>query len=361
MDNFGRRFSVLDKCRVTTASVATSMGEHGVDQFTVTQRHFNHTSHLINIKTRLGVNTTLAPSRNAIRNERIEIQLDWVMSGDSFRRCERELTDKNIKPDTLMGMVMRAVDNRSPRNSRHNQTSAVVIIEISFQDLMEAGGTVYLEELDLMICIGEVKNAAIEHPFSANERLRVGLAASIPHLGRETFLMSIKAVDNQPLRQRQDRFILIGDEVHHIPIEMDHTLHDGVHITMRHTAAAKNDLGWNEQVQTQHLSFDEADKRFGLADSIDKARAGGNQEAVYKEKIAQRQFEQRVWEQDQKDKLLEREERLADIRHRQAQEKSHEDLKREEIKTFGDWMRITGATIAAFITLASVFAKMKPA
>jgi len=360
MDNSGRRFSVLDKCRVTTAFAASTAGEHGIDSMTVTNRYFNHTSHQINVKTRMGVNATLQPTRNTIRNERIEIHVDWQMSSDTFKRCERDLVDKNVRPDSLMGMVIRAFDQRHPRN-RANQYSAVVVIEFSLKELMEAGGVVYLEEVDLLVSIGEHKNELIDHPFGANERLRAGLAASIPHLGKETFLMSIKAVDNSALRRHQDRFLLIGDEVHHIPIEADMQLQTGIHITTRHCALGKLREGTGGHVKTQFLSFDEADKRFGFADTIEKARSNGTWEGVWKEKLAEKTYEQKQWEQEVKDRAIEREDRINEVRARQMQEKIKDDTNKEEVKNFGDWMRIIGVTVTAAFTLVGIFAKMKPA
>lgn len=358
MDNCGRRFSILDHCRVKTASVATLSG-HGNDAFIVTQRHLNFTSHNINIKTRLGMNVMLKPTSNDIYNERIEVQIDWQMSGDTFKRAEQDLCDKNLNPDTLTGMILRAVDDRHPRNHKYNQVSAVVIVTVSFKDLVNAGGVIYLEELDLLISIGEPQNDRIDHPFSPNERLRAGLAASIPHLGKETFLMSVKAVDNNPIKKHHDRFLLIGDEVHHIPIEVDPSLDTGVYITTRLTADRKIEKG-GQRVEMQFLTYEDADKRFGFATSIETAKSGGNWEGVYKDAFTRKQWEQKLREQELRDRALDREEEINDTKHRYYRERSQDDYKREEVKNFGDWMRIIGVTITAVCTFAGILAKMKP-
>lgn len=357
MDNLGRRFSVLDNCQVT---VAAHMSDSPIaEDFTVTQKYVNYTTHLIDIKTRVGMNVELKPVTQLDREERVEIQIDWRMSGEAFRKCVDDLVAKTYKSGSLTGMIVRAIDERYQMQSRNNQVSACVIVKVFWKDIIAAGGVVYLEELDVLIAVGETYNKPIDHPFSPNERVRASLGESIPHLGKDTFVMSIKAVDNNPLRKYQDRFVLVGDTVHHIPIEVDKDLQTGIHITTRVSAEQKNARGCDGGVITEFLTFETADERYGFADTIDKAKAGGTWESVYKEKLAARAYEQKVREHDIRDKALDREEQLNNARHQQQQEKSRDDLKKEETRNFADWMKLVASTIAATLSLTGLIAKLK--
>lgn len=370
MDNTGRRFVPFDKfaSRVEMNDPDIS----GRENATFTIRYVNASSRTIAVKSRMGLHSIIPAKKYTQGGEYIDVYLEWKMSKDSYRASYQDFLDRHIAPMGLAAEIIKAFENRLNSWTHGNVINTLQIhLEIKMNDIIAAGGNVYLEELDLMITVQPAAEKYIEHPFSNLNRLRYGLAADLPHLGDETLLFSIKAVDNSTLRNRHDRFILLGESVHHIPIERDENLPDGIHVTSRRPAIVKNATGKGTYIHTEFMSFKDADIRYNLADTIEKAQAGISQQEMRKEEISKRAHEQKIKELDRGGEKSETEyeyakekidsERLyAREREEWARWKHRDDNVKEQTRNLGDWIRLVGGIVTSSFTLITMVAKMKP-
>ncbi|MNP96539.1 hypothetical protein D3C85_91240 [compost metagenome] len=370
MDSSGRRFVPFDK--FTSRAELNDPDLKGRENAAFTMRYVNASSRSISVKTRMGVHSIIKPKQYTQGGEYIDVFLEWTMTKESYKSTYVDFLDRHRNPQGLAAEIITAFEARLNSWSHAGKLTTLTIhVEIQLNDVVNAGGSVYLEELDLLISLEPEAEKFEEHPFSNFNRLQYGLAADLPHLGKDTLLFSIKAVDNSSLRNRHDRFILLGNAVHHIPIERDLRLRDGVHVTTRRPAAVKNVVGSGATIHTEHLSFEDADARYNLADSIEKAQAGVSWQEMRKEEIARRAHEQKMKEFDRTAEKAdtdhtytrektESERAFAREREEWLRWKHREDDVKEKTKNLGDWIRLVGGIITSSLTVLTMVAKMKP-
>lgn len=360
MDNRGRSFSVTDDARISVSfieedSAVVSSSCHTGISFN------NQTSQTIHVKSRLGVKTSLRPKKDNLRFEKFQVLLEWRMSADMFKQALYDLNMENVVPDLLTGAVIRAFEQRSPRAGHKDCISAYIVVDITLEQLRGHDGAIYLEDLDLLVHLDMKQHRHLNHPYSREERTKRALGAEIPYLGADTFVMSIKAVDNSPLKKYAERFFQLGSDVYHIPIEEDDRLDTGVWITTRQTAESKNEVGSTQRVHTSFMPFETADKVLGLADTIEKARFGADQEALHKFRLNERKHSQTIEEMNRREKLIRQEAEQAEAKGREQARRSTEDLRKEHARGVGEWIRLIGSLITGAFSLATVVAKLKPA
>jgi hypothetical protein len=318
------------------------------------------------------VNQILHASKNARPPEYIDIFLRWEMTEQAYKDTCRDFRRRYGSGAPVTAALLAAwYDGEALNHRRDMMRTYEIQVEIVVADVIAAGGTVYIEELDLTVCVNGADRREEEHPFSPSNRVRRGLASEIPHMGEETFVMSIRAIDNSSLKSRHDRFLKIGDLVYHVPIERDHMCDNGVYITTRYDADTKNATGRTQRVVTRRMGFDEADKLFQMYDTIEQAREGLTTEELRKEEILRRQYEQKIADLERQNEKLERdhahwrersthEQQSSREKEERNQKRNSEENVREQTRSFTEWMKLVGGFMTALVGIAATVAKLKP-
>lgn len=335
-------------------------------------RYVNGTNREIRVKDRFGMNTILTPSKSERPAGYFDVYLVWEMTEETYRATLRDFQYRYAAAGSITRQMLSSLHN-GVDNVRHNGTirSYEVQVEFRIEDLKDAGGTVYIEELDIVICLGSYDKKDLEHPFSPLNRVKKGLASEIPSLGEQTFVMSVRAIDNGLLNNRRARYMLLGDQVFYIPVEQDASMPNGIHVTSRLDAETQNLTGPGRQVITRHLSFEEADVAYNMFDTIEQARRGVNATESRKEELLRRQYEQKISDLEKSGERSEREHQFwrekAEFERAHAREKEERQQRRareeevkENTKTFSEWMRFVTTIVTATAAFVTTMFKMKP-
>jgi hypothetical protein len=340
--------------------------EAGIEHAEVTYRWVNNTSREVRIKSRLGVNTILKASSRGQAEEYVDVFMVWRMTEEAFMASYIDLQDRHTVPDELTQKIINAFYQTKDSTPFQGLVySLTVQMEFHMSDILAAGGSVYVEDLDVTICFAGEQQKFAEHPFSRNSRAKASLAQELPAMGEETFVMSIRAVDNGALRNRHDRFMMVGTDVYHIPIERDPDMLDGIHVTRRRTAAVKNMGGMGHSIEHEHLSFEEADKKYCLFETIEQCKAGVSQAEMRKEELSNKAYERNkeraTWEHEQwREKMQYEQQQSREKEERQRYRANEEDVK-ENTRNFGDWIKLTAGLVSSIFAFATTLLKLKPA
>lgn len=365
------RLSVLDSCSYSARHGSFILTDDSNSSYSKHVRYINNTSLEIDFKERSGVVVATKPSPyQQTRVQSIEIEIEWRMTNKLFKETADRLA-LGHPGDPLLKVVVHAFDDRVRRNGEETQTFSMTLnVSLPLDSLREAGGNLYLEELDVTLAIPVMPGArAINHPFEPRERVKRAFAGVVPFVTPETFLISLKAVNNDNVSKNHDRFMLFGGHVYKVPVERDPHNRDGVHVVRRRNA--ETDPPEAGDVIKEHLTFEEADKRFRLYDSVEMARKMGDPEVHFKLELAEMQRQMKIDEIAQRRvdaeeaaKLAESRQRLERERLLAAQQKAQEDLAKDKVRNFSDWMGLCGkfllVALGAITTLAKL-STLKPA
>jgi len=360
-----RRLSVLDSCSYSARHGSFSFTTDSNSSYSKHVRYINNTSLEIDFKERSGVIIATQPSPYLqTRVQTIEVEIEWRMTNRLFREAADRLA-LGHPGDPLLRIVLQAFDERVHRYSDEAQTFSMTLnVSLPLDVLQEAGGVLYMEELDVTFAMPVMPGArAVNHPFEPRERVKKAFAGAVPFATPETFLISLKAVNNDNVAKNHDRFMLFGGHVYRVPIERDPHNEDGIHIVRRKNA--ETDPPEAGDVIKEHLTFEEADKRFRLYDSVEMARKMGDPEVHFKLELAELQRQQKLDEIAQKRVDAEETARLAEGRQRlenerlaAAHRKAQEDLAKDKVKNFSDWMGLCGKFLLVALGAITTLAKL---
>lgn len=372
---------------------ASVEGSKGLDRFLTV---YNDSPRQIVVKDRMGVTTYLPPqARKPMTAGKVMFQLQWYMDAMSLRYTIDDLKQRYPKPSALMTTMLHAFEDALHGGHRSGGlvTTTPIWIDIPVLDLQEAGGRIYIEELDYTVALLEDDNDRLDHPVSPAQRARNTISQVAPAMGRNTMFFMVKAVDNAPCKTHNDRYMWIGGDVYHIPVEYDQTMEEGIHVVCQPPATMKNKLGRHAQPFSMRYTFQEADDLLGLSTTIESAKHRGNSKESLAEKAIvlnleskirefemTRQLNEEKWANEKQRLINEREReeskhqkdaekaeaeatRMAweSKRREQDYRKAEQDLRREEGKNLVEWMRIIGGIITASAAIVTTIQKLKPA
>lgn len=373
---------------------STSSSGKGLDKFITV---YNDSHRFILVKDRFGVTTFVKPQRrHPGRGECIQIQLQWDLDTASIKYTLEDLEKRYPRPTPLISSMLRAFRDALTQAKGLGDLvkTTPVWIDVPLNDLQDAGGKIYIAELDLTFAFEEKDNKAVDHPKSPGMRARETVADIAPALGADTMVFAIKAVDNGPCKTMEDRYIWIGNDVFHIPIEYDQTMPEGIHVICQPSATRKNSTRRTRLEPAQyHYSFTEADEVLGLSTTVEGARHRGNSKDALNEQFTRMQYEGKIEEltrnqafskekYDRDVERLEYEAEQARLKHKremdkarleqermrmeydrrdQDYKKAEQDIRRDEGRGFTEWLKVVGGVITAGVAIAGLVSKMKPA
>lgn len=361
MEANGRKLKVADLKEVYVVPGSFLSETKGLSQFTESVTVVNHTSAKILKKSRTGLVIPLSKDVSRARPRGvILIKVIWNFCEDDADQVISQVNFLGGNGNHIAACIQEAFKNHSPYNATGRYYSATMTAEIDLKELKMAGGAMYLSDFDILLTLGEGEPSKVQHPFSPAERVRKGIAADLPGIGDETFIMAIKAVDNSDrCRNQPDRYINLGDEVFHIPVEKDPSMLDGVHVTTRQPASKKN-VEPGPLVDTIHMSFEDADAKFGLFTDIQSAKTRGDWRELYKRQLEDKQFAYKNNEFDRKEDLEQLGHRNTKEKDDMTRRRTESESQREEAKSFGEWFKIACGIVVTALTAVIAISKMAP-
>lgn len=220
---------------------------------------------------------------------------------------------------------------RNPSNS-----SPSMRIFIDEELLRSRNDAIYQPDLDILLMF--VTRIETEHPDSPMNRFERGTDPSaklINSCGADALIYAIEAIDNSIHQRYNDKYLYIGDQVYHVPVKHKPGYPDCGFIITRNRSADEinNNVQPGKRYIRELMSFTDAAKRFGVADTVDEARALGDLKLQAEARVAELQM--RIKETDVQNTLLKREidntnaerDRVSgDVKYNREREKNDEEF-----------------------------------
>lgn len=342
-------FQPKQATRIRTASRSHVSGK--VDSC-VTVSYFNHSDRAISITERDGTVNILQPTSRSSADE-VVVCVSRLMQRDVMERALEVLRTDSVGDDTERDQWIKAYDN-ALYNNNNTRLEASVEYVIYHRDLMDAGGRCYMPDLDLLVEWFSDRGA--DHPFCRSQRNRAVMEAIVPGVSDVTFIMMLKAVDNQPGSQRAHRYINVGGQIYHIPVERDTSYPSGVHLVTR------TPVGEGPQCSdTIHRSFtfEEADTTFSLHRTVEDAKNGGPVEAMAKNMVELITAKKKVEEANLRAEQLTADEQIQRIRNEGAIAKALQDKEMYSRRNWVEGAKTIAGLLGAAITIYGLWSKFK--
>lgn len=295
-------------------------------EYTVT----NLTGRSVYVKDRLGSLVEIMSGRGRVEGV-ICIEVVWKAGLDQIRTLMRQyeryaaVNEFCRNATEALYMFLKSPSNSSP--------SMRIFIDEDL--LLQRNDAIYQPDLDILLMFST--RIETEHPDSPLMRFNRGsdsLTKTIENVGADALIYAITAVDNSIHQKYKNKYLYIGDQVHHVPvIHKPGSAECGFIITRSKSADEVNkNLYGDRKYVREVVSFSDAAKRYGTADTVDEARAMGDLKLQSELKIAELQLQ--IKEKDSQTAFLKREieventerDRAAgDVKYSREREKTQEE------------------------------------
>jgi hypothetical protein len=321
---------------------------HDINDITVTKRYQNLTDSLIYVTHRDGLRLMSTPSKRFGIADEFKIFVSYTGRKNVIKNCIDLLNEASVstsEKDRIKKALTKSIQTKTDL-----VCTATVEYVISEDQILAAGGRLYLGDLDLLLETERVR--PMMHPYSHDGIDRKKIDSLMPSSGEETLAFMFKAVDNTGFRTYGDRYINLGGNVYLVKVEKDDTHDTGIHVVGRKPVTkGEGSTGPRNDIMSTWYTFDEADAKFGLYQTIEEAISAGP--------IAEAMKEQAVI-QLSRDKLTSiREEReLQVLRNKQTTLKIESDLQLNPGKTFLEYAKVGTAVLTAMVTVLTIVIKL---
>lgn len=200
--------------------------------------------------------------------------------------------------ERLMDSMRKELVNHPMHGRQHHSR---VLHRLSLDQLMEAGGTVYVHALDVVVSI-HTNRLSIHHPFSMEGTKHAMKALDFSDV---SLRIAMYIVDNR--RSLSDRYVNWQGRIMRVPTRQLPGTADGFYVV--HPKPSKIG-GVNTEYVSACMTLEEAEKEYGLYRTPEEAETYGfSKEAMERENLSmkrdmgQRQFEREETEAQRKDRL----------------------------------------------------------
>lgn len=291
----------------------------------------NLTERSVYVKDRLGSVVEIPPYRGRA-DAAICIEVTW----HARREQLRTLMQQYEKYGAVNEFCRNAAEAlylylQSPSNSSPNMR-----IFIDEDVLRQRNDAIYQPDLDLMLLFASRLDT--EHPEGPMARFQRGedpAVKIIQHCSADALIYAVEAVDNSIHPRFRSKYMSVGDQVYHVPVQhLPGAAEDGVIITRSRSAdEVNNNLNLGKRYIREVLSYEEARKKFGIADTVDEARALGDVKLQAELKIAELQLRGKMTDAEnaltkreiEADNLI-RDREAGDLKHFRERRKSDEEF-----------------------------------
>lgn len=314
----------------------------------VTYRFQNRTDRPITVTRRDGVRFSVRPTSRFNTIDEFRIYVQYSASRDVIKNIAEVLNESSntgIEHDKILRSMRKAYNK-----GNSNPITATVEYIVVEDQLRNAGGRVYLADLDIVVEMGGLK--PMTHPFSNAGIERHKLNSIMPSCTDNTLAFMFKAVDNSEYKLFTDRFINIGGLVFRIPVERDDAFGTGVHVISRSPIDVKVQAGDDvDELTSTFYTFEEADKRFGLYLTAEEAKVAGPLVESKKEQA-------NLFIAEAKLESIKDERGLQILRNQQQQQKLELDMQLNGGKSFLEYAKVGTAILTAVVTVLTIWQKL---
>jgi hypothetical protein len=319
-----------------------------VNDLTITRRYQNRTDSMLYVSNRDGIKFMSVPSSRFGTDDEFKIFVSYTGRKNVIKNCIdvlNEASGNTVEKDRIRKALTKSIQGKS-----EIECTATVEYVVTADQIVAAGGRIYLGDLDLLLETDRVR--PMTHPYSHSGIDRKKIDALMPSCSDETLAFMIKAVDNTGFRTYSDRFINLGGDVYLIKVEQDDTHPTGVHVLSRFPVT-KNEAvhRTSNEITSAFYTFDEADAKFGLYQTVEEAISAGP--------IAEAMKEQAVI-QVARDKLIgiKEERELQILRNKQTSLKIEADLQLNPGKSFLEFAKVGTGILTAVVTVLTIVIKL---
>lgn len=291
----------------------------------------NLTARSVYVKDRTGVTVEIPAGRGKVEGV-ICIEITWNAGREQLRSLMQQY-DKHAAINEFCRNAAEAIHAylRDPSNS-----SPKMRIFIDEDVLLKRNDAIYQPDLDLMLLF--VSRLECEHPESPLTRYNRHSDQAVKLIqtcGADALIYAFEAIDNAPHRQHKDKYVFIGKQVYHVPVKHRPGHPECGLVVTRSRSADEINAGLHpdRKYLREVVPFDEAVKTFGLAETVEEARALGDIKLQTEARIAELQYSSKV--KDAENVLTKREFEEANLKRDQE----NGDLKhyRERLKSDEEW------------------------
>lgn len=263
----------------------------------------NLTGRSVYVKDRLGTLVEIKQGRGKVEGV-ICIEVVWKAGVEQIRALMEQYSRYSAinefcrNAEEALYLFLKNPSNSSPS----------MRIFIDEELLRSRNDAIYQPDLDLLLMFAT--RIESEHPSSPLARFRDGGDQSVKLInscGADALIYAIEAIDNSIHQRYKDKYLYIGDEVYHVPVQhKPGSPHCGFIVTRNRSADEINkNLEPGKRYIRELMSFTDAAKKFGVADTVEEARAMGDLKLQSEARIAELQM--RIKETDTQNTLLKRE------------------------------------------------------
>lgn len=224
----------------------------------------------VRVATRQGVTFSIRPD-NKLRGREFRIRQtqrwDWRVDIDADGITQSRAAEAKAMVDSLFANL-----TGHPASSGKSATVSTVLTRADFEN---NGGTLYIENLDIVLSIkGE---GVLVHPYSEQGR-QMELIRDTQGAGlNDAANFTIRIVDNH--RRLGAQFINLNGDVYRVPACEDHNMEDGIYVIR--TGISQGDYAPSPPT-VERYDFEEGREALRLFDNVQAAKVHGNVEAATK-------------------------------------------------------------------------------
>lgn len=291
----------------------------------------NLTERSIYVKDRTGITVEIPAGRSKVEGV-ICIEITWNAGREQLRSLMQQY-EKYTAINEFCRNAAEAI--YAYLRDTHNSSPSMRIF-IDEDVLLKRNGAIYQPDLDLMLLFASRLEA--EHPESPMARFQRGADPAVKMIqscGADALIYAFEAIDNAPHRQHRDKYVYIGKQVYHVPVQHSPGHPEcGLIVTRSRSADEVNAGSEPDRKYIRELvSFGDAVKQYGLADTVEEARALGDLKLQTEARIAEIQLSGKL--KDAENVLTKREFEEANIKR--DQESGDVKYYRERVKSDEEW------------------------
>ena len=244
-----------------TAPIGPIDRRFGLSPIEIKNSFINNLKCPVIIGLRSGLNFTL-PQRFELTSDLLVFRTEITIFHNAMDDIQRVLSTVNEKSTKELKLLKEAFSHQLGK--KHLNNSAVLMIDhtLSYAELEALGGTIYYEQLDLIVSLNHISNAPV-HPYSQE--------GILDRLNKETetidgFNLTIEIVDNQ--NKFGPRYINIGSKTYKIKTIKNSERLDGVYVVGNNNITNDNML---DIIESKFFPMEDAETVLGLARTYEEA------------------------------------------------------------------------------------------
>lgn len=291
----------------------------------------NLTGRSIYVKDRMGVTAEIPTGHGKVEGA-ICIEITWSARREQLRSLMQQY-EKYAAINEFCRNAAEAIYVYL-RNSCNSSPKMRIFIDEDV--LLKRNGAIYQPDLDLMLLFAtRLETEHPDSPMARYSRHTDQAVRLIQNCGADALIYAFEAIDNAPHRQHKDKYVYIGKQVYHVPVQHRPGHPECGLVVTRSRSADEVNAGISPERKyiRELVSFDDAVKTFGLADTVEEARALGDLKLQTEARIAELLYSGKV--KDAENVLTKREFEEANLKR--DQETGDTKHYRERLKSDEEW------------------------